>query len=45
MADIQGEIVIRLRNWRLRLLEIYSGYWMKVSLAITTATSSTAGAG
>jgi len=34
MADIQGKIVMRLRNSRLRLLEIYSGCWMTISLAI-----------
>jgi Hexapeptide repeat of succinyl-transferase len=34
MADIQGKIVMRLRNTRLRLLEIYSGSWMSISLAI-----------
>lgn len=34
MADIQGKIVMRLRNMRLQLLEFYSTTKMKVSFAI-----------
>jgi acetyltransferase-like isoleucine patch superfamily enzyme len=34
MADIQGKIIMRLRNWRLRILELYSGATMKISFAI-----------
>lgn len=34
MADIQGKIIMRLRNWRLQWLEKYSGIRMKLSFTI-----------
>ena len=34
MADIQGKIVMRLRNWRLKLLEVYSTFCMKIIFSI-----------
>ncbi len=34
MTDLQGKIIIKIRNWRLRLLELYSTYRMGAEMSI-----------
>lgn len=34
MADIQGKIILRLRAWRLKTLELYSNFRMGIELSI-----------